>query len=80
MCIYLYVYINPKTTTYLFPCRFNICFGITGLFLCARKTRTAPTDGLFDAGTSLASEDSWMYPYQRSPVGNPYISPNITWV
>ena len=46
-------YLKPPTKPCL--CRFNICFGITGLFLCARKTRTAPTDGLFDAGTSLAS-------------------------
>ena len=23
----------------------------------------------------LASGDSWMYPYQRTPMGNPYISP-----
>ena len=23
----------------------------------------------------LPSGDSWMYPYQRTPMGNPYISP-----
>ncbi len=23
----------------------------------------------------LGSGDSWMYPYQRTPMGNPYISP-----
>ncbi len=23
----------------------------------------------------LKSGDSWMYPYQRTPMGNPYISP-----
>ena len=25
--------------------------------------------------TLLDSGDSWMYPYQRAPMGNPYISP-----
>ena len=32
---------------------------------------------------SHLSGDSWMYPYQRTPMGNPYISPiypYITWV
>ena len=24
---------------------------------------------------NVHSGDSWMYPYQRTPVGNPYISP-----
>ena len=28
----------------------------------------------------LESGDSWMYPYQRTPMGNPYIKPYITWV
>ena len=23
----------------------------------------------------VSSGDSWMYPYQRTPMGNPYISP-----
>ena len=27
---------------------------------------------------SLHSGDSWMYPYQRTPMGNPYISPIST--
>ena len=28
--------------------------------------------------TQLGSGDSWMYPYQRTPMGNPYISPIST--
>ena len=27
----------------------------------------------------MFSGDSWMYPYKRTPMGNPYISP-ILWV
>ena len=27
----------------------------------------------------FGSGDSWMYPYQRTPMGNPYVSP-IYWV
>ena len=33
--------------------------------------------------SSIFSGDSWMYPYQRTPMGNPYISPIYpynTWV
>ena len=26
-------------------------------------------------GEVQGSRDSWMYPYQRTPMGNPYISP-----
>ena len=30
--------------------------------------------GVYDSG------DSWMYPYQRTPMGNPYISPIYPYV
>ena len=36
-------------------------------------------EGLDFQEMRLLSGDSWMYPYQRSPMGNPYLSP-IYWV
>ena len=34
----------------------------------ARPAREPPEN-------NVVSGDSWMYPYQRTPMGNPYISP-----
>ena len=31
--------------------------------------------GVQEFAKGLTSGDSWMYPYQRTPMGNPYISP-----
>ena len=36
---------------------------------------SVPTDNLRDIAMEDPSGDSWMYPYQRTPMGNPYISP-----
>ena len=36
---------------------------------------------VFGSGEMVPSGDSWMYPEsQRTPMGNPYISPILTWV
>ena len=47
--------------------------------VCLKNQKNQPL--VFGSGEMVPSGDSWMYPEsQRTPMGNPYISPILTWV
>ena len=55
----------------------NICMYITSRISCIGMKFINGRIGFGNLffGWPHMSGDSWMYPYQRTPMGNPYISP-----
>ncbi len=72
-------------------CRYNIDIDIDHVFRTSKPWPTGEQGNMMWSRQCLESlgqnimchcrsGDSWMYPYQRTPLGNPYISPSVPWV
>ena len=74
MTIHMYTYIHTYKYTYIhiyistYMC-IHIYIYIHGCY------ETEIKDSRKISRWNLGSRDSWMFPYQRTPMGNPYISP-----